>query len=121
MSFYSPFETSSIFLVQKFKSYILRSFTKPGVLELKLISGIILGHINKLIFPSLNFKFSSNNGNVVEPNGFYSSYYYCVLYIINAISELYDNSLIVELKYIVSYFYNECLLMALNVFIGNYN
>lgn len=98
MSFYSPFDTSSIFLVQKFKSYIFLSFTNPGVLELKLTSGIIFGHISKLIFPSLNFKFSSKSGNVVEPNGFYSSNYYYVLYIISAIKELYDNSLIVELK-----------------------
>lgn len=77
--------------------------------------------MSKFIFPSLNFKFSSKSGNVVDPNGFYSSNFYYVLYIISAIRELYDNSFIVELKYIVSNFYNECLLNALNVFIGYYN
>ena len=110
---------SSIFLVQKFRSYILLSLTNPGVLDVKLTSGATCGHISKFIFPSLNFKFSSNNGNVVEPKGFYSSYSIYVLNIVNEIRELYDNSLIEELNRIVSSL-SEFLMKGLNCLMGNW-
>lgn len=98
---------------------MLLSFTNPGVFELKLTSGETYGHISKFIFPSLNFKFSSNNGNVVDPSGFYSSYSIWVLKIVNAIRELYDNSLIEELNKIVSSL-REFLMNGLNYLIGYY-
>lgn len=95
------------------------SFTNPGVFELKLISGGTSGHINKFNFPSYNLKFLSNNGNVVDPNGCYSSYYFYVLNIVNAIIELYDNSRIEIPNVIVSSF-KLFLLNSLNYFIGYY-